>query len=100
MGGGPKLTVSGDLHPKTELNSGLPLLLGRPVTKDDTVYEVDDSNGKFVAVISIPELGRTCKGKAADSKKEAEANAAKSMFNQLKKQIHEIRPPTAGAKTM
>lgn len=89
--GGGQQGGGGD-NPKGKLSAALCALLERNVTKDDCVYEMDaDSQpGKFIATLQIAALTTEkteFKGKPAENKKTAEANAAQKCLNVLQKEI-------------
>merc|ERR1712066_171725 len=76
--------------PKCRLNHALTLLLNRPATKEDCVYEMSEENNKHVAVLTISALSTEkteFKGKPAQNKKDAQANAAQKALNVLSKEI-------------
>ena len=87
--------------PKTELSSALDVLLGRPCTKEDCVYEVSEEGDTHVAVLQIAALSGSkteFRGKPADNKKAAQANAAQKALNVLSKEIKVTRAAHAAAK--
>merc|ERR1719253_229338 len=80
--------------PKTRLSQVLPLLLGRAATKDDCVYEMNGENGKYQAVLQIAALDMESTdfiGEPADTKKEAEQNAALQALNAMSREIEEVQ---------
>merc|ERR1712151_533033 len=65
-------------------------------TKEDTAYEISEENGKFQAELTISGLAGIAetiefKGKPADNKKTAQANAARKALGVLSKQIKEAK---------
>lgn len=77
---------------KTRLSQVLPLLLGRSATKDDSVYEITEEDGKYTAMLSLAALNRDTidfTGKPAPTKKEAEQNAAKQALAVMAEEIKE-----------
>jgi len=88
----------GDINPKGDpkglLNTALQMLLGRPIAKEDCVYEMTGEKGKHVATLTVAALTTEktdFKGKPAPDKKTAEANAAQKALNVLSKEIKEAK---------
>jgi len=67
-----------DVPAKSKLVHGLALLLGRPPTKADMTWTVEQEGGKHVGTVSLPSMDKTFTGEPADSKKGAENLAAEA----------------------
>jgi len=72
---------------KSQLVHAVQLLLNRPVTKDDVVYETTEIEGdtkNYVSTVSLPSYeGKSWQGETVTNKKEAEMSAAKMAYESL-----------------
>merc|ERR1712151_634487 len=85
-----KGTVSND--PKSKLYNGCSRILGRPVTKEDIVFDVEEQDGMLVAKVTLSAFdGVTVTGKPVDAssnrKKDAENSAAQAAVTKYAKEF-------------
>merc|ERR1719215_38857 len=76
-------------------------ILSRPVTKDDIVYETTEEGDpkKFKSKVSVPAHNKIKhQGEVADSKKDAEQNAAAKCIAQLEKTCKKVLEEHANKK--
>lgn len=97
-GGG---TINAD--PKSKLNNGLMIILGRSPTKDEVSYTVEEQNGSMVATVTVLCVdGRSfignSKGVDKESKKKAVHAAATKALNAYRGQINQMKPEREAAR--
>eukprot|EP00406_Dinophysis_acuminata_P023861 CAMPEP_0179347982 /NCGR_PEP_ID=MMETSP0797-20121207/73457_1 /TAXON_ID=47934 /ORGANISM="Dinophysis acuminata, Strain DAEP01" /LENGTH=333 /DNA_ID=CAMNT_0021062753 /DNA_START=76 /DNA_END=1074 /DNA_ORIENTATION=+ len=85
---GVKRKGAGPDDPKSRLSQVMQLVLGRPTTKSDILYESalsEDGSGTYVATVHFPEYDQMnyYYGTPGATKKQAEMNAAEEALNQM-----------------
>jgi len=72
---------------KSRLVHALSLILGRPGTKADTEWQVEEAEGMYIGSVTLTEMSRTFTGEPVALKKEAENAAADAALEALADQI-------------
>merc|ERR1712129_583382 len=102
-GNAPSMQPKGTQHtdPKSGLNSGLSILIGRALTKGDISYTSEESNGLYVATLTVHSFegqAQSFTGLEAGTKKLAEQSAAEATLHALQTQIDAKMPEHEAVK--
>jgi len=90
---------SGGTDPKSMLNAGLRILIGRPLVKDDLEYTMQENMGTVQATLSIKCVedsqtitGTKVQGTSKADRKQAEYNAAEQALQNYQNDIDALMP--------
>jgi len=104
FGGKRKTPAEGPSDPVSRLNTGILILAGRPVTKEDFEYTIEEVNGSSVAVLTLhcfDEMvfkGKPSPGTSKESKKLAKQSAATLALKAYQSQITAKLPEHEASK--